>query len=452
MNEENISTAVDSISDLYISTRKKFVRQKDDGSYSHSNGFSSKLTLGNEMIKNHLLDKETIGIFSTEKYTKFVTLDVDCKPYSEEFRREVVLTLKDCIVDFKIPQEYIYTSISGNKGYHVTIFLNDMTPISNIVKFYEFILESSNLSSTMIELRPSYTMAVKLPLGTHRLTSNKCWFVDNYFNPIEDIDYVSSILQFDRNEFQLLVNGIKMSSDVKKKMNVVYTEFSDNKIPMMTIEKTLKLEEVGLTESSTRNYSSLQLGVLYNTLGLKQEDALIRLNDWIKNQDCRYFKTPIDLCAYENGKILSWVYRNNIIFTSKQNDNIKLYKREVDWVSSVTDKKARHLLYVLLCHYKRYNNDIGKTFFMTHSQIVKNSTIKSKSNISKIIKYLEANKYLSIIRSGDYDKTSQMYNTNIYKLNVSTNVFDKGKLVYTINDYNYSYMNDVSALDNLLIL
>ena len=448
--EEKYEIAKDSINELYISTRKKFIRQKSDGTYSHSDGFKSKMVLNDRMIYNHLSDKETIGIFCPIGYTKFITLDIDCHGYSEGFRREIVLMLKDEIVNFNIPKESLYTSISGNKGYHLTIFLDDVTTVDNVVKFYEFILESTNLSSTMVELYPSNSNGLKLPLGTHQLTKRKCWFVDNCFNEIEDITYLSNVERFSRDEFQKLVSQISMSNDVKKKMNVIYNEFSDNKIPMLPIANVLTLERVGLTEPSTRNYSCLQLAIMYNTIGMSKSEAVDRLNDWIENQSTKYFKTSIDRCKYENEKIITWVYKGNVRFISKENKVVKFYKKEIDVISSIKDKKQRHLLFVLTAHFKRYYNGESDTFYMSYSQITSHTKIKNSSTIKSTLIKLEEGGFIDIVRKSEYNNDKNMYETNIYKLNFD--IISSGRSAMSINDYSMGYMCDTTTLNTLMIL
>jgi hypothetical protein len=448
--EEALIRARDSINKLYISRRDKFIRQKSDGTYSHSDGFASKLVLTDTMIDNHLSDKETIGIFSPKGYSKFIAFDIDCKTYSEEFRREVVLFIKEAIINFGIDKEYIYTSISGNKGYHISIFLSNVTTHDNIYKFYESVLESTGLSSTMVELAPSHSNGIKIPLGTHMVTNRKCWFVDNTFNEINKIDYLSNANVLDRDYFQCLVSGIKPISEVASKLKVIYSEFSDYKIPFLTLEAVLKLEEVGLSQPSTRNYSSVQLAILYNTLNDTKDVALSKLNDWISRQDTKYYRTPINRCYHENEKIVNWVYTHNIRFKAKENDSVSLYKKEVEFVSSVKDRKARHILFSMLCHYKRYSSDNSKSFYMSYSQISKHTGIKNFKYIKLAIEILESSGSVSIIRKSEYNRDKKMFDVNIYELNMP--ISNKGNVLYEVVNYNDGYMNNKSVLDNLLIL
>jgi hypothetical protein len=252
----------------------------------------------------------------------------------------------------------------------------------------------------------------------------------------------------DRIEFQQIVNLIKDVELVRDTSLVVYTDTSTS-IPILTVEKAMLLEQVGLTQSSTRNYSSVQLAILYNTLGLTEEDALIRLNNWIDWQNQEYYTTPLKACYYQNEKAINWVYRNKARFSTKQAKVVRIYQTEAKLISSVNDKYARYILFAMMCHAKRYEKESGKTFFMSYSQIAFHTSIKNHESIKKSIKVLSKLGYITIVKCSAYNSKNKKYDTNVYNLNIDAT---NSKLAYKIDQYDIPYMSNTDRLNDLKIL
>jgi hypothetical protein len=448
--DEDLKIYVDKILDLYVSVRKKFIRQKYDGSYSHSYGFFNQMFLGDTLVKNHLIGTETIGVFSPDGYSKFITFDVDAEYMSEGARIELVKLVISELVEIGISRDLIQVNQSGSKGYHISIFISEMTTQSNIEIIYNYIIYSLGVSKTLIEMRPTNSNGLKLPLGINKKTDKRCWFLDSDFNEIESFEPVLKITKMDRNEFQDVAKHI---IDITEKeiedLSLIYSEYK-NTLPLLTIEYAMCIEREGIQAVGTRNYLTLQLAVLYNTLGYKKEESLEKLNTWINSQNPSTFSTPLYKCYKENYKIINWVYSKNIRFYKKENESIKLYKKEIDLISSVKNKKARHLLYSMICHHKRYYNISTQHMYMTHSQILTHTDIKNVNDISKLMKYLVDNKYIEIIRGNKFNQVNNKKLTNIYKINYNDS-YKVGKVMMTINEYT-NYMNNTAKLDGLMIL
>src|SRR5699024_637811 len=104
---------VEKIKDYYITYRKKYLIQTKKGYVT------TKWALNDAAIYDHVKQKKTIGIFSGNSITKFLTFDVDGKNHADTMTLELVNTLA---YEFDIAFENILVTFSGNKGYHVTIF------------------------------------------------------------------------------------------------------------------------------------------------------------------------------------------------------------------------------------------------------------------------------------------------------------------------------------------
>lgn len=448
--DDDVKVYVDKMLDLYVSVRKKFIRQKYDGSYSHSYGFFNQMFLGDTLIKNHLLGTETIGVFSPEGYSKFITFDIDAEHMSEESRIELVKLVISELIEIGIPRDMITVNNSGSKGYHISVFISEMTTQSNIEIIYNYIIYSLGVSKTLIEMRPTNSNGLKLPLGINKKTNRRCWFLDSDFNEVKSFEPILRIEKMDRADFQDIAFKIShMEDDEVKKLSTLYSEYKTS-LPLLTIEYARKIEIEGIQEVGTRNYLMVQLAVLYNTLGDKKEEALEKLNKWITSQNPNNFSTPINKCYKDNYNIIRWVYSKDIKFTKQENSKIQLYKKEIELISSVKDKNARHLLYAMICHHKRYYIKQSDSMYMTYTQIMTHTGICSKTTVAKCIRYLFDNGFINIIRSNELniDKTKKL--TNIYSINYN-DYYNKGRLSLTISDYT-NYMANTVKLDSLLIL
>src|SRR5699024_4993332 len=109
------------IKDYYITYTKKDIIQKKN-SYT-----TTKWRLTDAAIYDHIKKKQPIGILSGNFITKFLTFDDDSKDYADTMTLELVNTLA---YEFDIAFENILVTFSGNKGYHVTIFFDDVIDVN----------------------------------------------------------------------------------------------------------------------------------------------------------------------------------------------------------------------------------------------------------------------------------------------------------------------------------
>lgn len=162
-------TTIQKLNELYITTRKKYIKQKGSN-YSTFNKYenSSALTLSDWMLQLHLDGSETYGVFNGNTVNKFITFDVDYaddQPMAKWATRKLIDVLES---EFNIRSNYIHVSFSGNKGYHVDLFFDEPIKADDAFAFYQRVISVADLPSNKVEYRPSYTQAVKLPLGIHQ--------------------------------------------------------------------------------------------------------------------------------------------------------------------------------------------------------------------------------------------------------------------------------------------
>ena len=143
---------------------------------------------GDAVIDSHLAGSYALCVFSGDKATRFITVDIDTGG------KKVVRQVVDAFVELGIPRDRIYISLSGRKGYHVDIFFEPWIYNEKAKNLYELMIWRTGLDPKKVEFAPSITRAIKLPLGVHAKTGNRCWFVDQEtLDPVEDFDYIYRI-------------------------------------------------------------------------------------------------------------------------------------------------------------------------------------------------------------------------------------------------------------------
>ncbi|MCB5251126.1 MAG: CRISPR-associated primase-polymerase type A1 [Candidatus Cloacimonetes bacterium] len=167
-------------------------------------------------MKNHLLGQNTLGVYQLDlaNQVKFLAIDLDVNKYAQKqyhenqrFKdfvdkgfREVCNLIKAALDNFNIP---VYIENSGYKGFHAWIFLEEKINASLGLLFLKKVRTFIDVGKypIQIELYPKQSKLnpdqignlIKIPLGIHLKTGNRCWFVDNNYKNIQDYSIISRI-------------------------------------------------------------------------------------------------------------------------------------------------------------------------------------------------------------------------------------------------------------------
>src|SRR5690625_4528245 len=272
------------INDLYIQTRKKYLVQFPDNYVTMDRKNNDNVWILNDgMIKRHLQGGITYGIFSGGFFNKFMTFDVDYND-DEPMARWVTLKIIDTLVrEFNISRSDIHVSLSGGKGYHIDLFFDKPLQVADTEAFYRKVMSEIELPKNgEVEFRPSWTQGVKLPLGIHQRTGNRCWFVDNEtLEPIESFGYIMSIEPMDSEEIMSVDFEITNEQAEEFERVVQETDISAN---THTVSEALRkvgriLDEGRLTESNTRHATTYTIAVFGNMQGWEREETVGAIMD-----------------------------------------------------------------------------------------------------------------------------------------------------------------------------
>lgn len=434
---DNLKPITDKMKDLFIMERKKYIIQNEDGSYNWlAVSKDNKVKNFNDyMLELHLRGRRTYGIFSGAVFSKFISFDIDTPNHG------VVHSIYNELNKIGIDSKFIYTSWSGSKGYHTDIYFSKPILNSKVTKLYNYIIFKLSLQfadidiNKKVELRPSPTQGLKLPLGVNRKNknsnSNICWYVSihNSLKPIKNLEYILEIEQIDGNTITGIIDKLPLTQLIQKSTKTVHNsknvQQSDANLEINhknnTIHSLELLDKIGLTKKGTRNASLCKLAIYYKALGATKDQCRNKLILWMNKQDVQYYETPLETCYEEIERIIYGVYSKNIPLKVGKT-KIEISRNELLTLHHY-GKAARNTLHFLFIHSKRYGDENGE-FFMTYSQLMEAGDY-SKTTAINHVKKLEEVGAVEVTRSPLYLDNNKPRNLpNKYKLNLNIGLID----------------------------
>ncbi len=219
-------------------------------------------------MKNHLLGKNTLGVYQLDlsNQVKFMALDLDVakfaqKQYLENSRFkdfvnqgffEICNQIR-CIIDrFEIP---VYIENSGFKGFHLWFFLKEKISAKIAFLFLNKVKAQVDVGKFPIQIEcfPKQSKLnpdqlgnlIKIPLGIHLKTGNRCWFIDEKHKAIENYEIISNFKHSSLNQIIEALNQWK-NIDVGDKSEIEKTKVNDNETEedfrLPVIEKKVSLD------------------------------------------------------------------------------------------------------------------------------------------------------------------------------------------------------------------
>lgn len=430
---QEANSLLNTLKDYYINNRQKYITQRDNGTYPHAkNKYTNKLIpLSDKTLQRHLEHKETVGIFCSDS-VKFICFDIDtgCK----EDLRLLVSTL---IENFYVQEQNILTSISGNKGYHVEIFIDKAMTFAIAEDFYYKVILECDFDTKDVELRPKANIGVKLPLGLNRVTGNKCKFIDWLTLAELPDDAIKSVVKLDKyafisnngltkNTYKLKyntkiynqeVNNKRIASDLSTYNDVdtakeiadaiTSINFDENTVDSVT-DNVIKVLERGYftpTDNRRRHEYTLLISIFLKEQGVDQEATINQIIQVMKATRERFkdlIKSTEEFTERETQRIVKLVYLKDYKLLG-QRKNIYYVNDELLDMLTIKNKQQRRLYLAMIGHSKRYNRANEKfcmTFETMRAMNIKNNGTAMRKNLDE----LAANGYIEIIRGGAIDK------------------------------------------------
>lgn len=416
------------LDELYITVRKAWQIQDNGDFKCVKAGDNRKWPLSVADLKNHTKGKTTIGVFFPRNKSNVIGFDIDFKNNLDEAREALEDVYK--AINTYIPKEAIMTSYSGNKGYHVDIFLTDMLEARKIKEFHKLILKDTGYNKNNIEIRGASRQGYKLPLGIHQKTNNFCYLCNEYGIEIKENESILKALNnINRLSPEVIrevieINGIVIfTKDDERELQEVIESYKALEIYKNPLEALINsIETKGITEGGTRHKKAFVLGIAYRDKGYCPEEIRSKLIDWHKTLDKDLYSSSWieieDDCKGISTDVFNKRYNLPIRDIERQ---AIIRKKEMDIVLSVKGKAKRRLLYTLINHAKMYADSEG-IFYMTYKQINQAmDTNNPRAHLKTQLERLEQDKYIEIVRSNEKKEGSYKKLPNQYKvLNLNT--------------------------------
>lgn len=417
------------LSELYVTTRKKFIMQKAEGK-----GYTTfKFNMHDDRLIEHVQGSKTYGVFSGNVYTKFITFDIDMNEESENIAKQLIEML---VTEFNIPNESILTSFSGSKGIHVDILFNGIVENTIAKSFYNKVLAKLQLTTTQVEYRPTQGQGVKIPLGIHRGTNNRCYLLDNTSLTMVNDNHIYLVKPMDAKEFKKHYGAIDKNDttiftkeevqDINYRVELTSLANDLSKIRIDGGETTAMKEckemlmKGTILRPHTRHKSTLQLlSYVINVLGNDEETAVEIVKDIIRNSvtslDNLISKdTTMKFALKEVERLVQYAVSYTVT-GEYYNSEIEITKQELKTLLSIKRVVQRQLAYTMLLHSKKYANRKTGVFFMSYEQMNDYGNKGNRSSLLPTIKRLEKLGVVTKLKEGK--EITKLKSINQYTVN-----------------------------------
>lgn len=419
---------IDKFNELYIQTRSKYLVQFQDGRYiTLSYKPDNNVTKFNDsMLRTHLDGGLTYGVFAGGYFSKFITFDVDCGT-NEGLSRWITLKLVNILIEeYHIDRKHIHVSYSGNKGYHVDLFLSKQVRVDDLRSFHRSVLISFGaIPEGQIEFRPSWTQGVKIPLGIHQKTGNRCWFVDNEtLEPIESYDYLLNVEPMPSEMITDSDSGLTDEQITEFERVAASTDISVNAIDLSgALQNARRIIEAGrLTASGTRHKTTYIIACFGNSQGWDEGDTVSVIMDILLATPREYFNegSMPEYWLSEAERLVKYVFENDktMVGTDKP---LTIYKSEILAVLDCGTFRQKQLAYAMLITSKRY----GTIFYLTINTAMRMIGTNSRETVQNAIKKLVKCRFIEYHRKAEIDKARSLeigkvrYKPNKYRLSIN---------------------------------
>lgn len=342
---DEINYPVAELMDRYCFYRQKYVMMGKDFT-RHINGRYTGKT-----VYNHLLGNIALCVFAGPSNTTFLSVDVDYKD------AKVVHKVIDTMEDLGIPRDMIYVSTSGGKGYHVDIFFEESIYNWRAKVLYDLIIYFGGLNKRKVEYRPNASQAIKLPLGVHQKTGNRCWFVDREtLEPIESFEYIKTT-----QKIPAWVIDRVLKEGNKRRFNLLLHEAMAEELPVKSAQRTIRApEQYQLTEPGTRHKTMIQVALSLYRNGGNYDSIHQGLEDWLLRQDQSLIKDPFEECMRDVDNITGWVMQKGRRrelgedLTHEYTAETRIFKTDADRIITGSTKSARLMAFLFTIYCDRY--------------------------------------------------------------------------------------------------
>lgn len=428
---------VTAINKLYVTYRQQYLEQT-------ANGYlTQKHTLTDNTVSAHVDCKRTIGIkLGSQGLTKFMLFDVDMQDKAELVALQIAERL---VVYYGLDQKDVHIDFSGSKGYHITLFFDEVAQDIQLIKLYDEICHDLQLDKNKVEFRPTKSNGVKLPLSYHKKSNNFMCFCNydleaytiTHLSQAESYQYFLNIKQQDFEEFKEFVLdelddlkeeafSLKESKGNEFESIIESINLDGKAYEELEQELIFILSNNRLIHEGTRNKITFLLSMFLKEQGHELETAINIINQVMLGtyDDAMYRElisadTTRQYMLDEVVRITKNTYAKGYVLRSIKKD-IEISKNEILTILNIKQKHLKQLAFSFLIHSKRYAKKSGE-FYMTYSTMAKMGNTSVKSRLISSVKDLEKIKAVEVLSRNVIDSTQSklqgkpMSKPNVYR-------------------------------------
>lgn len=416
---------VEFLNNHYVTIRRRFLCYSNGEAYTVSNrGWA----LNDADLMQHIEGVKGLGVYFPKDCSPVIGIDIDIPD------KELLNRVYSAVVSYGVPDNALLMSFSGNKGYHLDIFLSEPLSKAVIKKFFDCLMRDTGITSK-VELFGGSGSAYKLPLGYHYKTGAYCCPVDERGNELP----TESVLSIQKVNPQVICDAVDINfvENPDADLQIAFADLCDgvkvlpvyNELAVSYQQQIDDLLMTGVKEKGTRNRAIFLTAVYFKEeLYFDADRCTSEINTWIANT---WNQSIVDKEVEKHVRlVVRSVYKTRWNLNKKTNI-AKIALPEIREIFSVKTKNKletfalRKLYYIFLLHAKFFARKNTGVFSMAYSQLMAAGAGQHKATLFHRIKKLEEMGKLERVFSGrknhagfDSNKKRDLWlsPTNQYKL------------------------------------
>ena len=176
MSEYRENKFIPLIQELFITRDDAYAEQvkSDNGCWYRA----VREPITEELLHLHLIGEKTLGVYQGQYQTIWLCIDIDTRDKAE--LAQVIGRIKRLGIPYDVED-------SGYKGRHVWIFFEQPIPNEKAIQIGKQIAGKHEVFPKQYRIAPGKLGSViKLPLGKHKETEQRCLFLDENLKPYPD--------------------------------------------------------------------------------------------------------------------------------------------------------------------------------------------------------------------------------------------------------------------------
>lgn len=326
------------LAELYVTERSRYVIMRKESIFIPKDK-ERYIRLTNKNLTKHVMQGYAVSVFGTESGSRFLCFDVDAGGLA------AVKALCRAIYSAGIDWNDIHISDSGNKGYHVELFFDDIVAHVRLLRFYRAIMGAMSIDTSRIECRPTRNTSIKLPLSVHQKTGRMCWYLDREsMEPIESFAYVFGIRPMDAKLFAAIADTVECElPEVNDQIENAFLEYQNGEGVAISNVHLPDLQEPG-----TRHNLTVKLAVALRYRGVPMDACAEILLHWIAKQDHGLYHSSSREVFIDTHRIVRWTYQKAYVKVMNSADEVSISRADMLRAMTQGNKTMRRMYFLLL--------------------------------------------------------------------------------------------------------